>query len=150
MHFASWEILYLNSSPTTGWAHSVLFSADLKHLQQLKKENFDVQDQKSNRIKEETPEDSNKVLENETKKNVEEIHDGLHQKLDIIKEEEDYVKSGTGGREDVPVDGEAVKTENTMKNSSVKAKCKPVKKLKKKASPSIGEISPFRRKKLKT
>ena len=119
----------------------------MKHLQQLKKENSDVQDQKSNRIKEETPEDSDKVLEDETKKNVkEEFHDGLQQNLDIIKEEEvDNVKSG--GREDVPVDVEA---ENMIQNSSVKAKCKPVKKLKKKASPSYGDISPFRRKKLKT
>ena len=115
----------------------------MKHLQQLKKENSDVQDQKSNRIKEETPEDPKKVLEDETKKNVKEEF----QNLDIIKEEVDNVKSGTGGKEDVPVDVEA---ENMILNSSVKAKCKPVKKLKKKASPSIGDISPFRRKKLKT
>ena len=117
----------------------------MKHLQQLKKENSDVQDQKSNRIKEETPEDPKKVLEDETKKNVKEEF----QNLDIIKEEEvDNVKSGTGDGEDVPVDIEAVKTENTK--SSAKAKCKPLKNLKKKASPSFGEISPFRRKKSKT
>ena len=79
----------------------------------------------------------------------EEIHDGLQQKLNVIKEEEDNVKLGSGGRGDVPVDSKAVKTENTIKNSSVKAKCKSVKKLKKTASPSFGEISPFRRKKLK-
>ena len=87
-----------------------------------------------------------KVLEDVMKNNVkEEIHDGLHQKLDVIKEEEEYVKLGSGGGGD----SKAVKTENTIKNSSVKAKCKSVKKLKKTASPSFGEISPFRRKKLK-
>ena len=118
----------------------------MKHLQQLKKENPDVQDQKSSRIKEETPEDSMKVLEDVEKKDVkEEIRDGPHQKKDIVKEEEENVKSGTSGGDDVPVD-----IENTIKNSSVKAKSKPVKKLKKTASPSFGEISPFRRKKLKT
>jgi len=132
--------------PWAGWAHSVLFSADLKHLQQLKKENPDVQDQKSSRIKEETPEYSMEVLEDVEKKDVkEEIRDELHQKKDIVKEEEENVKSGTSGGDDVPVD-----IENTIKNSSVKAKSKPVKKLKKTASPSFGEISPFRRKKLKT
>jgi len=133
--------------PWAGWAHSVLFSADLKHLQQLKKENSDVQDHKSSHIKEEPPEDSTKVLEDDVN---EEIHDGLRQKLDVIKEEEDNVKLGSGGGGDVPVDSKAVKTENTTKNSSVKAKYKSVKKLKKTASPSFGEISPFRRKKLKT
>ena len=135
-----------NNSSSTGWAHSVLFSADLKHLQQLKKENPDVQDQKSSRIKEETPKYSMEVLEDVEKKDVkEEIRDELHQKKDIVKEEEENVKSGTSGGDDVPVD-----IENTIKNSSVKAKSKPVKKLKKTASPSFGEISPFRRKKLKT
>lgn len=118
----------------------------MKHLQQLKKENPDVQDQKSTRIKEETP----KVFEDVEKKSVkEEIDDGLQQKLEFINEEKETVKSGTGGKckED---NIEAVKIENMVQNFSVKVKCKPVKKLKNKASPSFGEISPFRRKKLKT
>ena len=140
----------------TGWAHSVLFSADLKHLQQLKNDNSDPQDQKSSHIKEETVQDSKKVLEEVKKKKFkEEIPGRIKPEMSTIKEEKDIMKSGTGGsgecREEVKVnDIEAVKTENMIKNSSMKANCKPVRKLKNKTSPSVGEISPFRRKKLNT
>ena len=125
----------------------------MKHLQQLKKENSDVQDQKPSHIKEESAEDSEKVLEYVKKKKFKrETHNGLQQKVGIIKEEEDNVKSGTGGecKEEPLVDDiEAVKTKAKIKNSSAKAKCKPVGKLKNEACPSVGELSPFRRKKLK-
>ena len=89
------------------------------------------------------------------KKFKEEIPGRIKPEMSTIKEEEDIMKSGTGGsgecREEVKVnDIEAVKTETLIKNSSVKANCKPVRKLKNKTSPSVGEISPFRRKKLKT
>ena len=143
-------MIFYSCSLSTGWAHSVLFSADLKHLQQLKTENSDVQNPKSSHIKEETLEDSKKYVKK--KKVKEETHDGPQK---VIKEEVDDVKSGTVGdaecKEEVPADViEAVKTKTEIKNSTLKAKCKPVKKLKSKASPSVGEISPFRRKKLKT
>ena len=125
----------------------------MKHLQQLKTENSDVQNQKLSHIKKETLEDSKQVLENVKKTKVkEEIRDGPNK---VIKEEEDNVKSGTDNdsecnRESLVDDIEAIKTKTEIRNSTVKAKCKPVRKLKNKASPSVGEISPFRRKKLKT
>ena len=117
----------------------------MKHLQQLKKEN-------SSHIKEEPLEDSKKVLDDDKEKIVqkfkEEIHNGMQQE---IKEEEGVDRAC---REEVDntlklLKG-TVKSETTIKNSSAKAKSKPVKKLKNKASPLVGEISPFRRKKLKT
>ena len=82
----------------------------------------------------------------------EETHDGPNK---VMKEEEDNVISRTNNdsecnRESLVDDIEAIKTKTEIRNSTVKAKCKPVRKLKNKASPSVGEISPFRRKKLKT
>jgi len=130
--------------PWAGWAHSVLFSADLKHLQQLKKEN-------SSHIKEEPLEDSKKVLDDDKEKIVqmfkEEIHIGMQQE---IKEEEGVDRACREEVDNTQLLNGTVKTETKIKNSSAKAKSKPVRKLKNKASPLVGEISPFRRKKLKT
>ena len=125
----------------------------MKHLQQLKKENSEVQNPKPSHIKEEILEDSKKVLEHvKNEKFLGEVHNELQQKVGIFKEEEDDKKSGTGEecKEEPLVDDiEAIKTKAKIKNSSAKAKCKPVRKLKNEACPSVGELSPFRRKKLK-
>ena len=153
----------------TGWAHSVLFSADLKHLQQLKKENCEEQNPISSQLKENSKRavkeefETSLMIQNVKQENQDVLDLGLQPKLENLKEEQIEVESrketdqsvGSGDEVEEPINDQlkpfakALKneTEGTRNNSS--AKSKPIKHLKNKTPPLIGEISPFRRKKLK-
>ena len=154
----------------TGWAHSVLFSADLKHLQQLKKENCEEQNPISSQLKENSKRavkeefETSLMIQNVKQENQDVLDLGLQPKLENLKEEQIEVESrketdqsvGSGVEVKEPIFNDQLKpfakaleneTEEIRNNSS--AKSKPIKHLKNKTPPLIGEISPFRRKKLK-
>ena len=154
----------------TGWAHSVLFSADLKHLQQLKKENCEEQNPVSSQMRENSKRavkeeiEPSLMIQNVKQENQDVLDLGLQPKLENLKEEQIEVESrketdqsvGSGVEVKEPIFNDQLKpfakalkdeTEEIRNNSS--AKSKPIKHLKNKTPPLIGEISPFRRKKLK-
>ena len=151
----------------TGWAHSVLFSADLKHLQQLKKENCEEQNPISSQMKENSKRavkeefETSLMIQNVKKENQDVLDLDLQPKLENLKEEQIEVESrketdqsvGSGVEVKEPIFNDQLKpfakaleneTEEIRNNSS--AKSKPIKHLKNKTPPLIGEISPFRRK----
>ena len=151
----------------TGWAHSVLFSADLKHLQQLKKENCEEQNPISSQLKENSKRavkeefETSLMIQNVKQENQDVLDLGLQPKLENLKEEQIEVESrketdqsvGSGVEVKEPIFNDQLKpfakaleneTEEIRNNSS--AKSKPIKHLKNKTPPLIGEISPFRRK----
>ena len=153
----------------TGWAHSVLFSADLKHLQQLKKENCEEQNPISSQLKENSKRavkeeiETSLMIQNVKTENQDVFDLDLQPKLENLKEVQIEVESrketdhsvGSGVEVKEPINDQLKpfakafknETEEIRYNSS--AKSKPIKHLKNKTPPLIGEISPFRRKKLK-
>ena len=153
----------------TGWAHSVLFSADLKHLQQLKKENCEEQNPISSQLKENSKRavkeefETSLMIQNVKQENQDVLDLGLQPKLENLKEEQIEVESrketdhsvGSGDEVKEPINDQLKPFAKALKNETEEirynssAKSKPIKHLKNKTPPLIGEISPFRRKKLK-
>ena len=151
----------------TGWAHSVLFSADLKHLQQLKKENCEEQNPISSQLKENSKRavkeeiEPSLMIQNVKQENQDVLDLGLQPKLENLKEEQIEVESrketdqlvGSGDEVKEPINDQlkpfakALKNETEEIRNNSSAKSKPIKHLKSKTPPLIGEISPFRRKK---
>jgi len=144
--------------PWAGWAHSVLFSADLKHLQQLKEENS--QPQSSNLVKEENILDQQHVLDKvKTESGTDPIVKAEIDERSSNSKVAKNIKRGkamldakshtgeTQAKKMLTKDKKDFPEEEPCKRTPVKAKSKAVKQLKAKAL--IGEISPFRRKKFK-